>query len=60
MPLFHNPQQFLHKEARSNGTLQDFYDAPTNRDGLTFSDGSTPQAYLGRTDHLVFLEDGTP
>ena len=55
-----NPQQLvLHKEARSNGALQDFH-APPHRDGLIFSDGSTPQAYLGRTDNLIFLEDGTP
>ena len=55
-----NTQQLvLHKEVRSNGALQDFH-APTHRDGLIFSDGSTPQAYLGRTDNLIFLEDGAP
>ena len=49
----------LHQEVRSNEALQDFH-APTHRDGLIFSDGSTPQAYLGRTDNLIFLEDGAP
>ena len=52
-------QLVLHKEVSSNRTLQDFY-APPHRHGLIFSGGSTPQAYLGRTDNLIFLEDGTP